>query len=113
MPTTLNNLYMDFDDVIGFFVDNGIYIVFILIVFKLVLPIWYKPRRKRFIVKSFFRIYPEVAHSTREQTNPKWPLFRTLHNFITIFLYSIIGLWLLLQLVMAISEFKPEFRLSK
>jgi len=104
---------MNFDDVIGFFVDNGVYIVFVLILFKLGLPIWYKPHRKRFIFKSFFRIYPEVAHSTREQTNPKWPLFRALHNFVTIFLYSIIGLWILLELLMALSDFKPELRLPK
>ena len=104
---------MDFDDFIGFFVDNAIYIGLLFVVIKLILPIWYKPHRQRFIFKSFFKIYSEVAQSTREQTNPKWPLFRVIHNFVTIFLYSIIGLWILFELVMALSDFKPELRLSK
>jgi len=104
---------MDFDDVIGFYVDNGLYIVLVFVLFKLLLPIWYKPHRKRFIFKSFFRIYPRVAYSTRDQDNPRWPFFRALHNFITISLYSFIGLWGLLELIIMLSQIKTGIRTPK
>lgn len=104
---------MDFGDVIGFYFDNVLYIVMILIVLKLIIPLWYRPNRKRFILKSFFRIFPPVAYSTRDQENPKWPFFRAVHNLVTILLYSLAVLWALLELIIVLSQIKTGIRSAK
>ena len=104
---------MDFGDAIGFYVDNGLYISLIFIVLKLIIPLWYRPNRKRLILKNFFVIFPPVAYSTRDQENPKWPFFRAAHNFVTISLYSLVGLWALLELIILLSQFKTGMHFAK
>ena len=78
------------DDVIYYLYQNGIYLIAVLAVIKIIIIILYKGFDIAYIIENFLLVYNDHGIGA----TPQRVRFRRIHNIVTIVFYFVLLAWL-------------------
>jgi len=93
---------MLFDSLLFYIATYGFVLVFLFILLKFAVLLWYKNGDLKFAFTNFLYLTPRLFISSKNRNKEKWPVFVKRYRMISILKYTSLVIWILLFLAIKV-----------